>query len=196
MNYLLRLHPHIRLAILLGLSLCVHLAILLAFSWPPSGARHTAPANRISALTVILPDSQTDPLITRKAVQPPPEPSDANTRQPDNKSAHSDKGLSLSIAPHYFSLAELDERPFIIRDIPPNPPELKDFPQGGKLVLRLWIDTEGRVVNAEPVLSELPPAFTDSARSGFQDARFAPGRKHGQAVASVLNVTIHYAPQQ
>lgn len=125
-----------------------------------------------------------------------PEPSDANTGQPDNKSAHSDTGLSLSIAPHYFSLAELDERPFIIRDIPPNPPELKDFPQGGKLVLRLWIDTEGRVVNAEPVSSELPPAFTDSARSGFQDARFAPGRKHGQAVASVLNVTIHYAPQQ
>lgn len=196
MDYLLRLNPYFRLAILLGLSLCVHLVILFAFPWSSPGTRHASPTSRISVLTVILPDSKPAPLTTRETAEPTLARNDADAGKPGNKLVLPDEDLALHVDQHYFSLAELDERPYIIQNIPANPPELQNFPQGGKLILRLWIGKDGRVVNAEPVSSELPPVFVDSARNGFLGARFAPGRKHGQAVASVLNVAIHYAPQQ
>ena len=113
-----------------------------------------------------------------------------------SKFALSEEGISLAVDLHYFSLNELDERPFAIQDIPPDPPELRDFPQGGQLILRLWINKNGEVVNAEPVSSELPQAFIDSARNNFLKARFAPGRIHGHAVGAVMDVVLLYAPKQ
>jgi hypothetical protein len=111
-----------------------------------------------------------------------------------SKFALSEEGISLAVDLHYFSLNELDERPFVIQDIPPDPPELRDSPQGGQLTLRLWINKEGEVINAEPVSSELPQAFIDSARNGFLKSRFAPGYIHGNAVGTVMDVVMHYAP--
>jgi hypothetical protein len=196
MNCLLRLSLHARLAILLCLSLCLHLTILFALSWSSFGARRSAPASHTSPLTVILPGTQPAAIANREIVEPPPARSDivADSDKPGNKFALSNDGLALAIDQHYFSLAELDERPFVIQDIRPDPPELRNFPQGGRLVLRLWIDEGGKVVNAEPVSSELPPAFIDSARSGFLSARFAPGRIHGEAVDAVMDVVLDYAP--
>lgn len=200
MDYLLRLNLYVRLAILLCLSLCIHLTILFFLSWSSFGARHIAqhkPAGQ-RQLTVILPDKLPLPAqeksLAEEIVARDSSDADMDAGKPGNKFALSSTSLSLAIDLHYFSLAELDERPFVILDIPNNPPELQNFPQGGKLVLRLWINENGKVINAEPVSSELPQAFIDSARSGFLNARFAPGRIHGDAVASVMDVVINYAP--
>ncbi|MFZ3016982.1 MAG: hypothetical protein WA056_00835 [Gallionella sp.] len=200
MDYLLRLNPYVRLAILLCLSLCVHLTILFSLSWSSFGARQVAPANRAAPLTVTLPSTQPIATNEKSVVEKAVSQNDANintdTDKPGNKFALSNTGLSLAIDLHYFSPNELDERPFIIQDIPSDPPELQNLPQGGKLALRLWINEDGKVIRAEPVSSELPQAFIDSARSGFLNARFAPGRIHGNAVASVMDVVLLYAPKE
>ena len=197
MDYLLRLKLYARLAILLGLSLCVHLAVLLALSWSPLGERQSMPADNPASLTVILPGAQPAAAPPEKAgaeTDAPRDGNEATADKPGNEFALAKAGLSLPVDRHYFRLADLDERPFVVQDIPPNPPELRTFPQGGKVVMRLWIDADGRVVNAEPVSSELPQAFIDSARSGFLSARFAPGRIRGEAVDAVMDVVLDYAP--
>ncbi len=104
------------------------------------------------------------------------------------------KVISTSLTSRYFSLAELDQHPAITRNISDNPPELRDYPQGGEIVFRLWIDKTGKVVNVDTISSTLPQVFADSARASFLKATFSPGRKHGNAVASVMDVAITYAP--
>lgn len=200
MDYLLRLNPYVRLAIFLCLSLSVHLAILSSLSWSSFGARQVASANRAAPLTVTLPGTQPVATNEKSVVEKIVSQNDANintnTDKPGNKFALSNTGLSLAIDLPYFSPNELDERPFIIQDIPGDPPELQHLPQGGKLVLRLWINENGKVIRAEPVSSELPQTFIDSARSGFLNARFAPGFIHGNAVAFVMDVVLLYAPKE
>ncbi|HZW24213.1 MAG TPA: hypothetical protein VFF26_01905 [Gallionella sp.] len=204
MNYLLHLNSYARLAIFLFLSLCAHLAILFALSWSSFGARQTAHHEQHgkSPLTVVLPGTQPTTIqsskksLIEKTVAQDSTGADADTDKAGNKFSLSEKGLSLAIDQHYFGLAELDERPFVIQDIPGDPPELQDFPQGGKLILRLWINEEGKVINAEPVSSELPKAFIDSARNGFLISRFAPGRIRGNAVGTVMDIVLNYAPRE
>lgn len=200
MNYLSQLNNYARLAIFLCLSLCAHLAILSVLSWSAFGARQAAEQHGKRPLTVILlgtpsiTSTENEKDAIEKAASQDDINVDADTNPSGNKFALSNEGLSLAMDQHYFSLAELDEHPFIIHDIPGDPPELRDFPQDGKLVLRLWINEDGEVINAEPVSSELPPAFVESARASFLKARFAPGRRGGNAVSAVMDVILHYAP--
>lgn len=143
-------------------------------------------------LSVILPGKP--PATLEKNIAPKRDDTDIDKM--GNKFSLSKRGISLAVDLRYFSLDELDERPIVIQDIPEDPPELRDLPQGGKLILRLWINEEGKVVNAEPVSSELPKAFIDSARNGFLMSRFAPGRIHGNAVGTVMDVVLNYAPRE
>lgn len=199
-DYLLRLNPYARLAILSCLSLCVHLAILLSLSWSSFSARHIAHYNSNRPITVTLPGNHPLPIqdksIIEKTVTQPPARANADNGKMGSQFALSEDGISLAIDQHYFSSTELDEHPVIIQDIPGDPPELQNFPQGGKLVLRLWINKNGEVVRAEPVSSELPQAFVDSARTSFLNARFAPGRIQGNAVGTVMDVGLLYAPKE
>lgn len=200
MNYLSQLNSYARLAIFLCLSLCAHLAILSILSWSAFGARQVAEQHGKRPLTVTLlgTPSSTSTENEKDVIEKAASQDDINvnedTNPSGNKFALSNKGLSLAVDLHYFSLDELDERPIVIQDIPEDPPELGDFPQGGKLILRLWIDKEGKVINVEPVSSELPQVFIDSARSSFLNARFTPGRKLGKTVGTVMDVVLLYAP--
>jgi hypothetical protein len=197
MDHLSQLNSYARLAIFLCLSLCAHLTILLALSWPSFGTRQVVEQHGKHPLTVILsapssitPDNEKSSI--EKAVSQDDINVSADPSQSSNKLALPNKSLSLTMDQHYFSLAELDQHPTIIQDIPDAPPELRDFPQGGKLVLRLWINEDGEVIHTEPVSSELPPAFVESARTSFLEARFAPGRRHGNAVGTVMDVILYY----
>lgn len=191
MDHWLRLNIYARLAIAFGLSLCAHLVILLALSWSSFGAQQVAEQYGKHPLTVILPAPSP---INEKSVSQEDINASADTNQSGNKFSLSNEGLSFAMDQHYFSLAELDQQPTIIHDIPADPPELRDFPESGKLVLRLWINEDGEVIKAEPVSSELPPAFVDSARTSFLKARFTPGRRHGNAVGAVMDVVLNYMP--
>lgn len=93
----------------------------------------------------------------------------------------------------YFLTSELDVIPKIQHDIDLQPSELRNFKHdGGKVVLRLWIDEAGRVAKVEPVSSELPAIFAEVATRVFMQANFLPGRKNNLAVKSKVEVVMFY----
>lgn len=200
MDYPYRLNKNARPAIFLCLSLCIHLVLLFAVPRSIFSARHIASQAQLGELTVTLQSTQPDNIKPRVDIGEVVIQSEAKDLAEENESgsqfAVSNEGISLAVDQHYYSVSELDEHPFAIQDIPSNPPELESYHQGGNLVLRLWINEQGKVVNAEALSTALPQAFIDSARNGFLKARFAPGRIRGIAVGAVMDVELQYAPKQ
>lgn len=94
----------------------------------------------------------------------------------------------------YLPAARLDERPAVLVDIPIDPPELRQHPQGGRLVLTLWIGSDGAVENVTVEENSLPAVFAESAARGFLSAKFRPGRKDGVAVKTRMQVAVSYLP--
>jgi len=190
------------LAIILCISLFVHLAIIYGVAWSPGGAEHASPPAMVGQhrLTVTLTPPSHATAAKKSAALKKSDAlavTDVDTRtntDSDNNLSAMKKVISTSLTSRYFSLAELDQHPSITRNISDNPPELRDYPQGGEIVFRLWIDKTGKVVNVDTISSTLPQIFADSARASFLKAAFSPGRKNGNAVASVMDVAITYAP--
>lgn len=200
-----------RLVIILCFSLLIHLTILLALSEPLSRSGHVMYEQKPDIqrrLTVTL--ANTTPVITSKEIKktiqvetssPDITATDTASNDVNNKQAPEDdqpasltEGILPAVDSRYFTLAELDQIPVVIQDIPENPPDLWMHAKEGKIVLRLWIDKTGKVTNIEPITSELPQDFIDNARRNFLKAIFAPGRKHGSEVNSVMDIVIHYVP--
>lgn len=200
-----------RLVIILCFSLLIHLAILLALSEPLSRTGHATYEQKPDIqrrLTVTL--ANAPPVIaskeTKKTVQVetvPPDitatdtaSNDVNNKQVPggDQPASLTEGILPAVDSRYFTLAELDQIPVVIQDIPENPPDLWAHAKEGKIVLRLWIDKTGKVTNIEPITSELPQGFIDNARRNFLKTIFMPGRKHGSEVNTLMDIVIHYVP--
>ncbi len=94
----------------------------------------------------------------------------------------------------YLPAARLDERPTVLVDIPIDPPELREHSQGGRLILTLWIGSDGAVENVTVDENSLPAVFAESAVRGFLSAKFSPGRKDGVAVKTRMQVAVSYLP--
>ncbi len=197
MNSLLKLESYARLAMILAASLIFHLAVIFGVSWTPVGIMaHSIPVSaKVSRLTVTIAvpnDVRLQP--EKSVVSNEPDIVEDDGAVADSKPSSEKAIVSTSLATRHFPAAELDFRPVIINDIPANPPDLLQYPQGGEVVLRLWIDEAGKVTNVDTISSTLPQVFMDSARNGFLQAVFVPGRKDGQIVASVMDVSVSYAP--
>lgn len=74
------------------------------------------------------------------------------------------------------------------------PPALFDQGIEGKVVLRLFTDTAGRVVNESTKVAESSgfPALDSAAVSAAPKFVFAPGRNNGTAVATAFLQPIHF----
>lgn len=204
MEFLLKLNGYTRLAIILCISLLIHLAIIYGVPWSPVGEKHAGHSAKIQdgqhRLTVMLtaPHRATAPQKPKTAAgEKTAATGAADTKSKtagDNTLSSTNTVISTALDSRYLTLAELDQHPAITRDISDNPPELLEYSQGGELVLRLWIDKTGKVVNVDTISSNLPQVFVDSTRASFLHATFNPGRKNGNAVASVMDVAVNYAP--
>lgn len=200
-----------RLVIILCFSLFLHLTILSVLSEPLSGSGHATHEQKTDAphrLTVTLANAtpviasrEAKEIIKEKNPSPDIAAADTASNGVNNKQAPKDdqpvslaEGVLPAVDSRYFSLAELDQIPVVIQDIPENPPDLWAHTNGGKIVLRLWIDKTGNVTNVEPINSELPQGFIDNARRNFLKTTFVPGRKSGSEVNSVMDIVIHYVP--
>jgi outer membrane biosynthesis protein TonB len=62
----------------------------------------------------------------------------------------------------------------------------------GKLVLKLWIDDQGRVVDVLIESSDLPEVFSRIAIAAFKNSRFAPGERNGLRVGTIMRIEISY----
>lgn len=199
MEFLQKLDGSARLAIILCLSLLVHLAIIYGVPWSPVGGKNASHSVKMQdgrhRLTVMLTPTVAAPQAIEKHDVMEVTDVDANTKTAgDNRLSATNTIVSTALDSRYFTPAELDQHPAIARDIPDNPPELLEHSQGGEIVLRLWINKTGNVVRVDTVSSNLPPVFVDSARAGFLQAVFLPGRKNGNAVATVMDIVVSYAP--
>lgn len=206
MKVLFKLNGYTRLAIIFCISSLVHLAILYGVSWSPGGTNHAIlPAkvpdgtHHLTVTLATLPDAAAprrpdSTAIEKAAVTEIADLAAGAKTAAEDRPSLTDTVVSTALDTRYFKPAELDQHPAIIRDIPDNPTELLQYPQGGEILLRLWIDETGKVVNVDTLASNLPQAFIDSARASFLQASFSPGRKYGNAVASVMDIAMSYAP--
>lgn len=187
-----------------AVSLLLHAVVTAGISsLPRSGGRPAGDAT-LPRLTAVLADARpARQQVHNTPALPPPQPAVARQQARDERVATEEAGSPAVPAsavqiplpppePQFFALAELDAPPTVLQDIENDPPELRQYPQGGRLVLQLWIDQTGRVVRAEALSSVLPEPFVASARENFMRAIFNPAKKDGVAVRARVSVEIVY----
>jgi outer membrane biosynthesis protein TonB len=203
MEVFLKMSAGIRLAILLGISLLIHLVIIYGVPWAPASVGHSAqPAyasdapHRLSVMLATASSAKLNPAqpeVAHESVMS--EIASAEPNAPaDSRPFQTNAAFSMALQTRYFNVADLDQHPAIINEIPDNPTELLEYPQGGEIVLRLWINETGQVDKVDAVSSTLPPAFIASAQNAFLHAAFIPGRKQGAAVATLMDIAVSYTP--
>lgn len=117
----------------------------------------------------------------------------ASDRVPPLSVAGSSHDSGLAIFSSYFPIRELDAAPAIVRDIDVSSEEIKRRPtDGGQVILRLWIDEAGHIVRVEPISSDMPSIYSETAVRAFMEAEFYPGIKDGKPVRSRINVVLFY----
>lgn len=169
-------------------SVLLHVGLLALASRPLSGkgGAFSPAVSRQVSFEVRLsssPASETKPVPLRMKAHPPLAVSPA----PATRAA-------LSGWDAYRPSSQLDERPQVIADIPIDPPELRQHPEGGTMELTLWIGADGKVDDVTVGMTALPEVFVESAIRGFRSARFKPGLKDGAAVKSKLRIELNYQP--
>ncbi|MDZ4203012.1 MAG: hypothetical protein U1C96_12795 [Gallionella sp.] len=191
MNDPVKTNDNTRPAALIFLSLFVHLFILFALSGPLAGSDHAAlqasGAEIRQPLTVMLQTTAAYPQgMQANVTEGKPAPAQTSigtttdTAQPDQPS-------------RYFVFSELDQLPSIMRNSLNQEISLPAAPEETGTVMRVWIDRTGKVVRVEPVSPKLTPSLIAKTRADLLKSSFSPGRKRGEAVDTVIEVTI-YAP--
>lgn len=137
------------------------------------------------------------PTNSAPSVKSPVESALVDSHIPPSSVADPSHHSGLTIFSSYFSIKELDAAPAIVRDIDLSSEEIQSrISDGGKVILRLWIDETGHVVRAEPLSTEMPAIYAETAARAFMEAKFSPGIKNGKAVKSKINVVLVYPAVQ
>lgn len=156
----------------------------------------TNPATQINHVT-LQPNENvpvtTDDVPVKTEIKTNPE---AIPNDPSSPPAEEVSGSELSsiLNIKYYSLSELDQIPATRNTVDMATLDLLDYPQAGKLTLRLWVDEYGKVINVEAISSELPPDFAEHASKLFQQAEFFPGTVKSHPVRFMSKVVVHYVP--
>lgn len=91
--------------------------------------------------------------------------------------------LSLNpTQPIFYRTSELDSPPLLIDDYPEILSIDREETNRGKLVIEVWIDSNGGVLRVVPLESTLPDYVVIEAMSQVGRLRFSPGLKAGVAV--------------
>lgn len=99
--------------------------------------------------------------------------------------------LPLS-GPVYYTSDQLTKRPTAVEVPELDTPATKQFIVSGKMILQLWIDERGKVVEVVVEESNLPEVFAETARNTFGHSRFTPGERDGVAVRSLMRIEVSY----
>lgn len=119
------------------------------------------------------------------------------TKNIEEKLAYKDKSNTgsedMSLLPvKYYALAELDKIPDTQVKVDTSSLDLMDYPQGGKVELRLWVNEFGKVVRVESTKSDMPADFVERATQLFMQAQFFPGTVKHEPVKFVSKIVIHH----
>jgi len=177
-------------------SLLVHLLAfaLLASTISIDGVLDGDVRRVVGADLVVYLDSSAKPALFAKS---PSESTHADSHAPSFSATDLPHNSGLAIFSSYLSIKELDVAPAIVRDIDVSSAELqRRLSNGGKVFLRLWIDETGHVVRVEPLSSEMPSIYAETAARAFMRAEFYPGIKNGNSVKSKINIVLLYPAVQ
>lgn len=125
--------------------------------------------------------AKTAPERTAEPASPPDAPASANGR-----------GLLPLPAPVYYTTDQLTKRPQPITLDELETPETRAVVASGILVLKLWIDEQGRVADAAIEKSELPEVLSRAAITSLKNSRFQPGERNGLPVGTVMRIEVSY----
>lgn len=94
--------------------------------------------------------------------------------------------------PQYWPADQLEVRPQIRTHVMPEYP--KDLPAGvrGRVVLELYVAADGRLDRVRVASAEPRGRFEQAAVKAFSAARFAPGRRKGKAVPSLVRIEVTF----
>jgi hypothetical protein len=172
----------------------LHLLLLGWFSMPLSGANAIHPVTLTQGRVLTLTISATRKDEEQKASPQSDKTSGWNEQSPGNQLRQTPNMPGASGVNIYWPTTLLDVPPEVINDIPIDPPELRDHPEGGNLVLAVRIGLDGRVDGVEAESSSLPTPFIDSLTRHFLAARFYPGMRDGHVVRTFMRVEIKVRP--
>ncbi len=92
-------------------------------------------------------------------------------------------------------ISGLGEGRVVCENIPPlrYPSAITDGSQGGTVLVRVFVDEEGRIYDTELVESDLPELFIVEALKTARLSRFRPARKNGQAMRGNILLPMVFA---
>lgn len=91
----------------------------------------------------------------------------------------------------YVPADALDQAPEALEEIDIPYPDMS-IGKSGAVVLLLRVDAEGVVKEAIVMESNMPTLFEEAAMKAFLQARFAPGQRHGNAVATEMKIAVDF----
>jgi len=120
---------------------------------------------------------------------------EANTHLPQPETATPAKqGAEMLPVPavRFYGTRELTKRPQPLGRADLDAPEIRMIVASGKMVLKLWIDASGEVIEVEIEKTELPDRLAELTKARFRDLRFTPGERMGVPVGSVMRIEVDY----
>ena len=188
-----------RLARALSVSLALHAAVL-AFARPdlarqgiglPAGGRLdarlipvAAAATIGSALPTLAEDASRRPA---KRLPEPPEP----TAGADRQAGEPEPGAGKYIPANLLTRPAVPEQ---LREL--MPPQLRDEPGSGTLILDVLVNAGGGVDAISVVATEVPGPFLAHILGAFYAARFRPGELLGRPVPAAVRIEIVVPPSE
>ncbi len=95
-------------------------------------------------------------------------------------------------APVFYPTDQLTVRPQLLDTTELDTPEIKPILASGKIVMKLWINDRGEVIDTEIESSSLPENFGRSAIAVFKRMRFTPGQRQGKVVGTLMRIELDY----
>ena len=92
----------------------------------------------------------------------------------------------------FFPVEQLDKRPRSQGEVDLDIAEAVMIKKPGSLMMKIWIDSLGRVVAADIESSSLPVRFTHALAQAFGRVHFEPGELYGRPVGSILRIEISH----
>lgn len=115
------------------------------------------------------------------------------TEELSSSQVHTEGANVLPIpAPTFYTTDQLSKRPQPTAEAELDAPEIRPIIASGKMILKLWINELGEVIDVEVERTELPEAFSRTAVAAFRRLHFSAGERHGQRVGSVMRIEVSY----
>ena len=99
---------------------------------------------------------------------------------------------SRPAATRYLPASALDTRPQVMTRVMPRYPAELISGLRGRVVLELYISADGVLDRIQVAKADPPGRFEQSALEAFRAARYAPGRKGGVPVPSLMRIEVTF----